>query len=278
MLTIEAKPGVEAPKLPWERDIWKCLLYGNSGVGKTNFLADTILNKGMHPAKVFMFDLIGNDVPYKKLGTYGPSERMEDGGLFCLVKDKQGNLLVEIEYFFDLRPAQLATQKNPCALERFQGSLGAHLDEDWKGYKFIILDSYDGYFNAALMAQQHKFNTQSKAGNKANSMQWYGEAKLNTVSDILCSLVWHPTVHVCLVAHVDRSRTTLQERQVWGINAPGTLSSDIPSMFPEVYYMYTNEKGERLLTTENDGQYMAKSHIGASSPCVADWHSLWGVK
>ena len=270
----QAIPITNKQLYPWEIDMWKCLLYSNSGAGKTQFLAEIIKQPGMHPAKVFMFDVIGNDKPYRDIGVPTPYERLPDGGMFCYVNDSAGKLLVEIEYFFDLRPTLLETSKYPCALERFQSALLSHVDEEWKGYKFAIIDSYKSYFDCALNAQQYKLNPRSKSGATQDGKQWYGGARLSTISDILCTFAWSP-LHVCMTAHVDRERAIEQDKQLWGVDAPGSMSVDLPRQFPEVYYMNVTDGGERTLTVNNDGQYMCKSHIVKATRIPATWEAIW---
>ena len=263
---------------------WSGLIYGNPGTRKTFFAAT--LPK---PAKIFMFDPPAKGLAYLQQGHAGPLEWMEDGGGFQFVTDPESKeVLVELEYFSDKNPMGIGQQKYPCAYERFQSSLMAHMAEGWlmqdgvTSFKSVILDSYTFCELACVRLQQYKLNPAPGGvqDSKHNQMQWAGMARGVLQVDLLAVLPFITPCHVCVLAHVDAQRFDQQEKSLWGISAVGQLKGMVLGAFPEVYYMYTawndqTKKADSWLMTETDGQFMAQTHVGASNPCEPRWEALW---
>lgn len=260
-----------------DSSVWTGLVYGNAGCGKTPFAAQ--LPK---PSKVFMFDPHAKALAYLQQGVPGPIERMDDGGAFCFVKDPESKeVLIEIEYFVDLAPTQIAVQKFPCAYERFQASLIQHMQDNWEGYKSVIIDSYSFCELACLRMQQYKINSAPGGiqDSAHNGKQWAGQARGILQTDIMSTVPWIP-IHACLLAHVDDQLFDEQDRQLYGINAIGKLGKLIPGAFSEVYFMH-NEWDDKAkvqrhwFMTESDGRYIARSDLRVPNPCPATWEALW---
>ena len=263
---------------PWDGRLWKGVIYGNSGTKKSFFAASM-----PKPMKVFCFDPFGKEAPYLAQGIPGGLQNMPDGGIFQFVyaseEDKKaGTPLIEIEYFADMLPQLLATQKNPSAYERFEISLAEHVNQGWAGFESIVLDSYSFYEESILRLNQYKLNPTAKSGAVQDGKQWYGAARRASACDVVSTLAWAPR-HVCVIAHVDRSRVDLHDKQALGIDAAGQGSGAIPRAFAECYYAYreknTTGKAQVRLMTDGDGTYIGHSHIQAPNPCEPTWNAIW---
>jgi hypothetical protein len=260
----------------WETRLFTGLVYGNAGCGKTPFAAQ--LPK---PMKVFQFDPPAKALAYRQQGYPGPIDYMDDGGAFQFIVDPESKeMLIEIEYFVDLNPVGIVTQKYPCAYERFQASLSGHMTEGWQGYKSVILDSYTFCEMACVRMQQYKINPAPGgiADGGHNQKIWAGQARGIIQTDIMSVFPWIP-VHALVLAHVDDQRFDEQEHQVWGISAIGKLGKLLPGAFSEVYFMY-KEFDEKAKTEQSwfktaEGQYIARSDLRVPSPCKATWEALW---
>ena len=108
--------------------------------------------------KVFMFDPPSKGLAYHLQGFDGGIETMDDGGSFRMIwtDQKKDDLLIEIEYFRDKDPTHIAYQKMPCAYERFQSALITHGEDDWKGFRSVVLDSYTFCEMAVTRLMQYK--------------------------------------------------------------------------------------------------------------------------
>lgn len=265
----------------------KNITYGDPGIGKSEFVAtyvDWLLKQGgeIKPVKVWMFDPLGKDQPYLKRGKPSAFVDLGDGTPARLVCAPTGEVLFELEYYFDMTPQDLGNRNAPLsAYERFQQSLR---ETDWSRYSAVCLDSLTGYRNAVLRVNQFKLNTTSKGGGQAHGMQWYAAASLSMQNDVMSTLAWAPC-HTFVLAHVDTKKDDARGFFVYAIAAPGQLSSGIASVFSEVYYMHSipeqNQKGERknkrVLLTESGmdgsgkGEYIAQTHIEAPNFCEPTW-------
>lgn len=262
---------------PWDDIQWCGSVYGNPGLGKTFFAAG--LPK---PMKVFMFDPAAKGLAYLQQGAVTPIEWMPDGGGFQFVRDREtGEVLVELEYFMDRDPTRLAQQKFPCAYERFQASLVGHMDDHWKGFRSVVLDSYTFCELACARLVKYKLNPAPGGveDSKHNQQQWGGQVRGIIQTDIISVFPW-VDCHACVLAHVDDKRYDEQDKQIWGISAVGKLGALLPSAFGEVYFMYReyDERTKRYQTwmmTESDGHYIAQTHIGAQNPCKPTWEGVW---
>lgn len=251
----------------WDNELWKCLLYGNPRVWKSYFAAQM-----PKPLKLFCFDPIGKEWAYLQQGTPQEMQTCEDGGMFRSVMDAHGELVVEIEYFWDKFPKRVGTQKFPCAYERFQASLEDHTNNNWKGFKSVVVDSYTFLEVAAKRLEQHKLNP------GGSEWPWRNGVRDKVQDDIMSTLAWAP-LHVCVIGHVDLRLIDEQAKQKWGVDAIGGLRGQLPAAFAEVYYMYetvtTEGPNQVWLMTESNGQYIAGSVIGAPNPCEPRWEALW---
>jgi hypothetical protein len=263
---------------------WSGIIYGNPGLGKTYFASSF-----PKPMKIFMFDPPAKGLAYQQQGNQGSMISMPSGGkLQYITQPETGELAVEIEYFSDAKPTIIGMEKEPCAYERFQASLYAHMDEGWMTaeevpHKFqtVVLDSYTFCELACVRMQQFKVNPAPGGiqDAKHNQMQWSGAARNVLLTDIVSTWPYIPC-HNMVLAHVNDKRFDEQEKQLYGISAIGTLGVVLPSAFAEVYLIFVQyndkeKKYENWLMTERNGQYIAQSHIGAPNPCRPAWEALW---
>lgn len=264
----------------------KNITYGDPGVGKSEFVAtyvDYLLKAGpsFKPVKVWMFDPLGKDQPYLKRGKPSPFVDLGDGTPARIISTGEGIPLFDIEYFFDMMPADLGKPNAPLsAYERFQDSLR---QMDWSKYSAVCLDSLTGFRDAVLRVNQFKLNRQSNSGAQQHGMQWYAAAGLAVQNDVMSTLAYAP-LHTFITAHVDAKKDDARGFYVYAIAAPGQLSSGIGRAFSEVYYMHvqSGEKGvrKRVLQTEGGmdstgkGEYIALSEIGAPNFCEPRWEVI----
>lgn len=263
------------------------LIYGDPGVGKSEYAAtyiDYLLKYQLEikPMKVWMFDALGKDMPYLKRGeSISPFIDLGDGTPARVVYGKEGVVLFEIEYYYDMMPQDLG---NPgvllSAYERFQQSLRG---TEWGNYGAVCLDSLTGFRDAVLRVQQFKLNRESSSGKQQHGMQWYAAAGAAIRNDVMSTIAYAP-VHSFIPAHVDTKKDDARGHLVYAILAPGELSSGIGRNFSEVYYLHvvSGEKGvrRRVLQTEGGmdstgkGEYIAMSEIGAPNFCEASWECV----
>ena len=263
----------------------KNLTYGDPGVGKSEFVGtyvDYMLQKKleMKPVKVWMFDPFGKDKPYLRRGNPSGYADLGDSTPARLVYGPDGQTLFEIEYFFDLNPAGLGKAGSPLsAYERFQASLR---ETDWSQFSAVCLDSLTGFRNAVLHVNQFKVNAVSKGGAQQDARQWYGAATRAIETDVMSTLAWAPC-HTFVLAHVNAEHDEMaQGGWIYGIMAPGKLSTAIASVFSEVYWMYVqygekkqgNQRDPRYLLTQHNGRFIAQTHIDAPQICTPTWEAV----
>lgn len=255
---------------------WHGLIYSDPGAGKSCFAATM-----PKPLKVFMFDPFGKDVPYLAQGDAGPLHKLDDGTYLRYVTQAgiPDKLVVELEYFFDLSPALLGERGQPLsAYERFQASLLDHVARGWEGYESIVLDSLTNFTASVVRVNQYKLNPTSRSGAQAHGIQWYGAASLAVQNDVCATLAWCPR-HVAVLCHVNNQKQDARGYNVYAVEAPGQLARSIAKDWPEQYFLCTtrNAKGhvQRGFQTENDGVYMAQTHLDVPSGVAPEWRALW---
>ncbi len=281
--------GIQLPVLPLDMPYFvKNIIYGDPGVGKSRYVASymeyLLKYKGVEdrkPMKIWMFDTLGKDAAYCRLGHVSDFIDVGDGTPARLVTSKEGDVLFELEYFYDIMPQDLGKHGAPLsAYERFQESLR---QTDWSKYSAVCLDSLSGYRDAVIRVNQFKLNAVSKKGEVQNGMQWHGAAGLAIQNDVMSTLAWCGC-HTFIIAHVDAKKDDARGFFVYAILAPGQLSNGIGRAFTEVYYMHvvTGQKGERIRVLQTEGgmdgtgkgEYIALTSMEAPNFCAPTWEEV----
>ena len=238
------------------------LFTGLPGVGKTTAAASFV--RGLtemlgKPAYIFMFDQPGKEQPFLDLGDAQGIVREESLNYQLVNYPGSEEVMVTVEYFFDLNPAALVHNGLPSAYEQFQGRI---LDFNWSSYSVVVLDSLTSFRNAVINLQKFRLNPIKKA-NQEQNMNWFNAASGAIVSDINTTCCWAPCHFICL-AHASHKGTNHQGQELFGVSAPGQLSLDMPGAFSEAFFQFAmlTEKGMQVhWLTQFDGVYPAQTHI-----------------
>lgn len=107
-----------------------------------------------------------------------------------------------------------------------------------------------------------------------------GHAKTSMIRDILSRLAWM-RCNVVVIAHLAKpeEKEEYNTGMVRGISAIGTLGTELPTGFGEVYRAHMiNRPGQPVecwLQTEGDSLYFAKSISRVPNPCQPHYLALW---
>lgn len=247
------------------------LVYGDAGVGKSTFAATF-----PWPRYVAQFDPISKATPYRKRGTMGKqyvSDDLETDVWDIMSRKEPDKLSTRIEFFND--PDVRAGRDAWYAAEKFDERLNMLYDEVREGkWATVIIDSMTSLEYAIRKCSQYKLNATTKAGNDQHGMVHYGESA-EMLEELVNSKLAHYTCNVVLLGHVRMTEDRIRGKLSWMPEAPGKQARKIPAAFGEVYYMYVDEAGERVLQTEAGNEYFATSQIPAPSICVPNYNELW---
>ncbi len=246
------------------------LIAGDSGAGKTRMAATF-----PKPMIVYFFDGFGNDQPYLDQGELAPLKYARYGDQYAdtpireVLDKEKGELLIQIRYYNDADP------EKPDAFERFLIGLN---NLDPSAWATIALDS----FTYAEMSARwfETFVNYPEAKGQAKQ-QWWGESA-NSMERIICGRFRGFLCNTAVTAHINMKTENVRGEKVWGVQAPGRLSTSLPGAFSEVYCLHvqTDQEGKskRVLQTQKDEQYFAKTHINAPNLCKPSYEALWGGK
>lgn len=254
-----------------------CLVYGQSGAGKSTFAATFPT-----PQLVFLFDPLSKRSPYL---VGGQSTGLQPDPATQIpweeVYDEGGVLLRRIEYFLDPDPTKPTAyqlflnrfmQIHRAITSRFNQQPGAEGETPWAT---VILDSMTKMELMARKLSQYKLNAGAK-----EPRQWYAystEALEETLDFRVCSLPCNAVV----ICHTDKDKEEVAGLQVKGPNLPGRLKGNSPASFGEFYHLSLtrDEKGNfvRQLQTRGDQFFHASTMIGAPNFCYPAYKNLFGA-
>lgn len=240
------------------------LIYCPHHTGKTTMAATF-----PKPMLVMMYDALGKDLPYLKVGSQVSQIKINSFGTpFRDVMDDQGNLLIRVEYYHNINP-----EKPVAIAQSFKRYPSLMQEIDY--WKTIVLDSVTSFEFAARTHSKYITNTTAQ-----DQRQWYGEAKIILEEQLLMRLAFFPT-NVVVLAHdevKDHEKTKELVRQVAAV---GKLGRNIGSQYGELYRInivpdpQRPGQVQRVVQTQPDTMWPASTGIGAPNPCLPDYNALW---
>ena len=269
---------VAKAKQPRPRPSTHWFIYGDFGMGKTEFLATFGLYKETRPVKVYLFDPVGGqEYPYLNLQDRIRGERY--GELQEEIIDDFG---IRYRDVYDLRDGELAirimimaepTPRSPVSTIAFQQEFDAAFQQD-QGWKTVGLDTLDSYELSASKTEEYVMNPKAK-----DPRQWFGGAT-STLEETLCMSLVHLKCNLVVLTHINRDKINYNGHAIQGPSCgPGRLATKLGAYFPEIYKAYAvrGEDGQRLyqLQTQPDDMFVAKTHIDVSDPVYPDYGELW---
>lgn len=262
---------------PSTRPYIHVLNYGESGSGKTTFLASF-----PKPLLILGFDPYDKMSPIVRLGKKRVLESSVQNFYTQLgieaaeIEDTNGDLIARIEYFVDPDPLR------PNAMDAFEARMVGFAQEA-SNWGTVGIDSLTFLMRASMVRAQ--FNKPMKLyAPGTDTRQWYGMVKFDIESVLMSRAPWWNT-NVVIACHTKEDKDEFAEGILRGIRAPGTLSKDGPAGFGETYRSFvekikdpTTNKLERKykLQTRSDNMWFANSVVcQAPDPCDAHYEALW---
>jgi hypothetical protein len=226
----------------------KLLLYGDSGAGKTSFLA----------------------------GMPGPVH----------VADFDGKMLSAAEFLRHTNAAQLvnvsyenySAMSGPrMAADQFNFDMGQAKKTKPFPYKTLCLDSLTTFNDASMQylikANPGVIKRVSTQGVQLPVLQDFGMARIwfKAVIGELLSL----PCNVVVTAHIQVEKDEATGRILRTPMMTGKLAKELPIYFGEVWRCYRDDKGEHWAQTQTDSQYTCRSQIpGLPNPVKLDWAEI----
>jgi hypothetical protein len=274
----------------------KLLLYGDSGTGKSTFVAtyaEVAAELGM-PILVCAFDPPSKMSPYKDHPlVYGvepvegeTADYYKQFGIHAEdVLDQKGNLVFRIEYYVEPDP------DNPRAADAVEARLAGFYQEATNWYA-AVFDSMTFYQNAAIRRVQKRMGfTIDKMFGKGEGIdmrQWYAVAKMDLDRMIRQQMLWWPTNGIA-IHHTSEDKSEFADTTVRGILTIGKLLAELPPGFDEMYKVCLNQREKirdeqgketadykRYLQTRHDTVWAATSVTAkAPNPCEPNYRALW---
>lgn len=240
------------------------LVYGESGSGKSTFAATF-----PKPMRVLMWDPLGKDTPFVKLGrAQDPVKEKGENRWRSILHPKKDVEIARIDYFHNTKLT------SPDAYEHYQARI-LEVEKEVAKEKIatVVFDSITFAELAARKLHQYRLNATARDPRQffAGSTDLLEEALMITLGGFPCNLV--------VIAHVDEDKDEVAGTFVRNPMAPGRLRKRLSSGYQELYrqYVYRDEGGERTygLQTKADDRFNAASQIGAPDPCYPSYKALW---
>ena len=248
------------------------MAYADTGVGKSSFAATF-----PKPMLVWCFDPHGKDMPYRKGADGGLQEyplNLAHGQASVTYRDVQNpEGLVRIEYFHD------HDIDNPTAINLFRARL-AMVHHEYQTWKTIVTDSITFMELVARKWEEKVMNPQTKFSKGSDTRQWFA-GSADAIEEIVVVRYASLPMNVVICCHINERRNERSGEILRGPYAPGRLASrgELAAAFQEQYHLYTVRDPEgrlvRYLQTENDGEWVATTQIGAPNNCYPHYLSLW---
>lgn len=217
-------------------NLYKVLLYGDAGVGKTCFAAG-------FPGPTLYFDF---------------DNKISSAARF-FAKDASRLEGIEVATLGDAKISPMEAFLMQCADLEKQMKSGQYK------YKTVVLDSITT-FSKAMLDHIIKTNPGIKrvrsAGDEQPCQQDYGILKraFETVIPGLLKL----DMNVIMLGHITTDKDELTGEMIRGVMMDGSFSQKLPIYFEEVWRAYVEEKNgvrQYLAQTQSDGRYKCRSQI-----------------
>ena len=226
----------------------KLLLYGDSGSGKTTFLA----------------------------GMPGPVR----------INDFDGKVISAAEYLREINPAQLkhVTYENYAAhtgqrmaADQFNHEMGEARKATPFPWATLGLDSLTTFSDASMQylikANPGVIKRISTRGVQLPVLQDYGMARI-WFKAIIGELLALPC-NVVITAHIQIEKDESTGAILRTPMMTGKLAKELPIYFGEVWRAYRDDKGEHWAQTQTDSRYTCRSQIrGLPNPVRLDWNVI----
>jgi len=175
-------------------------------------------------------------------------------------------LLVRYEHYIETDP------ESPSTYERFMGRMAKiHLELDQ--WATIVLDSLTFMESSARYYSQYKLNRGVKDGRQHYAFS------TDAIERIVVNRMGGWLNNVLVIAHVNDSKTDLEGRTLFSVDAPGKMPVRCPAGYSEFYYSYVEEDEKEgliyCLQTRSNRTHGGASQIDAPNPCLADYEELW---
>ena len=235
-----------------------CVVYGDSGAGKSTFAATF-----PKPMLVLLFDPPDKATPYFRRGAV----QSHEWGAEVIYADRR---TIRVEYYHDRSIGKAAPK--PSAYRRFRERVD-DLFTEYREWKTIVIDSLTFMELAARKNEQYVLNPTSR-----DPRQWYA-GSTETLEEMLLMVFSNLSTNVVCCAHIDEKRDEVHGNMIYNPALPGRLSRRLPAGYGELYRAYVARDDEenlvhRLQTRATD-EYNASSQIQAPDPCVPLYQSLW---
>ena len=256
-----------------------CLLYGESGSGKSSFWATAIRYWAQvfnEPSLVMTFDPWDKATPYRELGAVQPNEDAYYKQLGIEVDDivdDNKNVIVRIEYYAEPVP------DDPKAYDIFESRMRG-FEAQARSWASVAIDSMT-FMQRASLLRWKKVNPLESTKQHSN-LSWYGGMAEDATNTVMSRACWWKT-NVCIICHIDENKDDLADfGAVRSVALAGKLSKRAPAGFGEVYRMRIvpsqKQNGEYLreLQTRGDTSWVANSLVAkAPNPCQPSYEALW---
>jgi hypothetical protein len=258
---------VEQPtKLPKLLPESQFLICGQSATRKTTTAATF-----PKPMLVSMWDSKGQAAPYLRRGKVKNMEYDELGTPYHEVLSvKTGKLLIRVEYYHDPDPVK------PDALSRWLRRID-RLRGETNQWRSFINDSVTGMYHNAFTYMRRAVNRDDQVAIE-QKMYWSINNGVSAVfKEQLYSRLLAFPMNVVVIAHIKEAYVSsgkqMMDRKVMRISAPGEVSWELASQYPEVWFTYIEKdptSGENVFMVRTDGEIdeglAAKSQMQIEGP------------
>lgn len=245
------------------------LLMGETGAGKDTFAATF-----PKPMLVWHLDGHGQDGPYLNNKLIGRAKQVGElqnyvmGGYSINYRDiiAADGGVVRIEYFSSNDPMQ-------ANMSDVLESRMSNFTSEQHQWKTLVCGSLSSAALENRLREQFVLNPHFKDPRK-----WYGAA--TEYVERLVTMQKALTCNVIFICHIGRQMDDVGGEMLFTPDLPGRLSWGAGRSFPEMYRLYihrdpTTAATQRVVQTDGDGRYQAKTHIDAPNPCYPHYESLW---
>ena len=255
-----------------EREGIQVIIYGDPGIGKTDFLSGFFSPE--RPGCVWLFDASKKAFPYYNPARFPGRELQPDivadkWGTPCREVRQDGKLVLRIEYYHD------ADYTNPESAQRFMDRMvKAQRDHEKGTYWGYVLDS------ATAASMKHRMFDRYIQNEGAKDGRQHYAAEADAMEKILLQQLPQLTCTVGVAMHVSKADEKI-EMEGAKVRAPlvrGRVFDNLATQWSEIYRLYIekDDQGRKLrrLQTEADGKWMATSAMGMPDGTKASWGAM----